>query len=534
MKSLTNSRRTKVKTIKVRKNGRKAVDAASSMNLPMGFSRILRQQATTRWTLPSVATFTPNYIEMILQGALAGNHVQQWELFDIMLRNWPSLATCKQELVQGVTRRELVFDPYSQEDELATDSAIEREKLVTCAIRSMAPDPTRDDNAIRGTIKDIMDAWFRGLSVLEIIWQTIDDKDQGQIVTPKATAWAHPCYYGFNQEGILGLTDEEQNAYSVYNTTSYSPRKPILRPFPENKFLIAIHKAKSGSPLSGPLLAPLAWWWCAANFSSDWLLNLAQVFGLPFRWANYAASSPDQTVSAICDMLQNMGSAGWAAFPEGTTLELKEASKAGGSSPQDSLLDRADSYARTLILGQTMTGQTIASGRGGQAFGTVEAQGKQDRIDDACAFVVEIINQQLIPAILMLNYGDADEAPTCRFLQETEGSYQDAQRDQMLSGLGLPIPLSHLRHKYNIPEPTGEEEVTEPPPEPKAPSDVSPGPDGTRPIGESPKEPSPSEKPRQVQAHAKLEEISKIEDYEIFARELRKLATDLVLAKEYK
>jgi phage gp29-like protein len=521
------------RTVRVRKNGKKAIDAASSMKLPMGYSqRRIRQQAVTRWTLPSVAAFTPNYIEMILQGALAGNHVQQWELFDVMLRNWPSLATCEQELVQGVTRRELVFDPHSQEDELATDSAIEREKLVTCAIRSMNPDPTRDDNTIRGTIKDIMDAWFRGISVLEIIWQTIDDKDQGQIMAPKATAWAHPCCYGFNENGVLGLTDEDQNAYSIYNT-AYSPRKPILRPFPENKFLIAIHKAKSGSPLSGPLLAPLAWWWCAANFSSDWLLNLAQVFGLPFRWANYAASSPDQTVSAICDMLANMGSAGWAAFPEGTTLELKEASKAGGSSPQDSLLDRADGYARTLILGQTMTGQTIASGRGGQAFGTVEAQGKQDRIDDACAFVVEIINQQLIPAILMLNYGNTDEAPTCRFLQETEGSYQDAQRDQMLSGLGLPIPLSHLRHKYNIPEPTGDEEITTPPPKPVAPSDVNTGPKGTRPIGQTPNGNSPSEKPRQVEAKSatadlRLEALSLIEDDEIFARELRKLASELV------
>jgi hypothetical protein len=63
-----------------------------------------------------------------------------------------------------------------------------------------------------------------------------------------------------------------------------------------------------------------------------------------------------------------------------------------------------------------------------------------------------------------------------------------------------------------------------------APSDVSAGPDGTRPIGESPKEPSPSETPRQVEA--KLKALSLIEDDEIFARELRKLASELVTAKE--
>jgi hypothetical protein len=225
-------------------------------------------------------------------------------------------------------------------------------------------------------------------------------------------------------------------------------------------------------------------------------------------------------------MLANMGSAGWAAFPEGTTMELKEANKAGGNTPQGDLLDRADHYARALILGQTLTGQTIASGRGGQAFGTVEAQLKQDRLDAACAFVARVINRQLIPSILRRNYGETDDPPCCRFLQETEGTYQDAQRDQILCGLGLPIPLSHLRQKYNIPEPTGDEEVTKPPPKPVAPSSISPGPAGTRPIGESPKQPSPSEKPRQVEA--KLEALSLIEDDEIFARELRKLASELV------
>src|SRR5262245_19299553 len=366
------------KTIKVRKNGRKSIDAASTMNVPIGMSRIIRNQAMFRWLRPSLASLTPRHIETILDGALAGNHVQQWELFDLMLDSWPTLSACQAELLYGVTRRELIFDPYAKEDELATPGAIEREKLVTYAIRSMDPDVTRNENGLQDTIKDIMDGWFRGISLLEIIWQTLDTDEQGMVTMPKSTCWLHPCCYGFNYEGTLGLTDPGSTpGYGI--TTAPNPmRQPVLQPIPPYKFLVCIHKVRSGNPMGAALLRPLAWWWCAANFSSDWLLNLAQVFGLPFRWANYATSSPDQTISAICDMLANMGSAGWAAFPEGTTLELKEASKGGGGTPQDDLLDRADNYARSLLLGQTMTGQTIASGRGGQSFGTVEAQLKQD------------------------------------------------------------------------------------------------------------------------------------------------------------
>ena len=57
----------------------------------VGVARILRPQAAYRWLLPQVAAITPQYIEMVMRGALAGNHVQQWELFDLMLDTWPEL-----------------------------------------------------------------------------------------------------------------------------------------------------------------------------------------------------------------------------------------------------------------------------------------------------------------------------------------------------------------------------------------------------------------------------------------------------------
>jgi phage gp29-like protein len=524
------------RTLKVRKNGIKAVDAASTMKLPLSSnSRVTRNQAFMRWQYPGVAAFTPAYVEMILRGALAGDHVRQWELFDLMLQTWPTLASCQQELLYGIERRELVFDPYSEEDKLATPSAIEKEKLVTTLIRGMRPDPASDENEIKGMIKNIMDAWFRGVSVIELLWEPYDIEEQGLVNTPRASVWAHPSNYAFDPQGNMGLVNQSAG----YPNSTGILQPPYLRPFPPNRFLICIHKCLAGSPMGGALLKPLAWWWCAANFSSDWLLNLAQVFGLPFRWASFAASTPDQTVTQICDMLQNMGSAGWAAFPEGTTMELKEASRSGNLSPQGDLLDRADTYARMLILGQTMTGATIASGRGGQAFGTVEAQLKQDRLDAASQFVETIINQQLIPAIMRLNYGDDKEAPTCRFLQETIGTYQDAQRDQILAGPGIamPIPFSHLRAKYAIPEPTGGEEVTKPPPIPTAApfgggGGNGAGPKGTRPIGQS-ADPKQKTKPAdKKKVEAKLAEISLIEDDALFAHELRALAAELVSSQE--
>ena len=512
------------------------------------------------WLLPSVGAITPLYLEMILRGALAGNHVQQYQLFDLMIDSWPELAGCIQELTYGVTRREIIFDPYTEEDEQPSEKAIEKAKLVSALMRKMKPVQAEDENGLKGTVRDLMDGWFRGTVVQEVMWETIDTGRTGVAMGPRATAWVMPMTWGFNQQGVLGYNtatpfmDTSIAQYPVYS----APSQMALEAFPPDKFLVGIHKVKSGSPLGGPMLRVLAWWWCAANFSSDWLLNLAQVFGLPFRWATYSPAAPDATVNAICDMLANMGSAGWGAFPTGTVLELKEPVKNISEAPQSSLLDRADHYARSLILGQTMSGRTmLTSGRGGQAFGTVEAQLKQDRLQAAAEYAADIFNEQLIPSIIRLNYGDEDELPVCRFLQDNEGTFQDAQRDQILVNMGTPIPVSHIRKKYSIPEPEGDEEILAPPvrtPEPTTaagqPIPLTEKASQGQPITEQQRQRSAAqqaeepqsaaketpvargETPTQKQLAAGLERISKIKDDELFAREFRRLTSALVIAAE--
>ena len=465
--SLSQARHPKTKRfVKQRTNGNSNGNGATiSTPITYGLQRILRPQAAFRWILPNLAAITPQYIEMILRGALAGNHVQQWELFDLMFDTWPELSACHQELVYGVLRKKLIYEPAHEEDEQPSPEALDRQKLVSTALRKMEPSAERDDVALDGTIKDILDAWFRGVTVSEVIWQIIDDKQVGTIAAPKSTFWVHPVCFAFNADGVLGLraVKPQSSAQWPYpsSTLAAQPQPAQLEAFPPYKFLIAIHKAKSGTALCGPLLRPLAWWWCAANFASDWLLNLAQLFGLPFRYATHDVNASKELVSQICDMLQNMGTAGWAAFPDGTNIEFMQPNKEGSDhSPQGELLDRADRYARLLILGQTMTGTHGSTGKGGgQAFGKVEKEVKEDRIDAAGKFAASVINRQLINSILMLNYGDTEEAPHIKFLEDEVAGLTEAQRDKVLADAGLPIGVDYLRKKYDIPEPAEGEET---------------------------------------------------------------------------
>ena len=79
--SLTQTRHPKTKRfVKQSSNGSNGSNGSGAT------MRILRPPARYNWLMPNVAAVTPQYIEMILKGALAGNHVQQYELFDLMLR----------------------------------------------------------------------------------------------------------------------------------------------------------------------------------------------------------------------------------------------------------------------------------------------------------------------------------------------------------------------------------------------------------------------------------------------------------------
>lgn len=429
-------------------------------------ARILRPQAAYRWLLPNLAAITPQYIEMTLRGALAGNHVQQWELFDLMLDSWPDLAAVCHELTDGVMRKQTIFSPYAEEGQRPTPEALDRLRRVAVALRSMRPDPAADENDLEGTLRDILSAWVLGTVVLEVDWRTIPFQSS-TLIAPRASFWVHPVCYAWSMEGRLGLRTElglpgqrdPASPNTPWASTSYQPRPTSVNPFPEHKFLIGIHKTKSGTALGGGLLRPLAWWWCAQNFSADWLLDFAQIFGVPFRWATYDPNAPDATIDAIGQMLQNMGSNGWASFPSGANLNILDHSKNGQQTPQGDLIDRASRKARELILGQTLSGSTNDGKGGGLAFGKVEAGVKADRIDAAGKFAASVINQQLIPSILTLNYGDDLYAPAIRFLEQEEGGLEHAQRDTLLINSGVPIPLAFLRKKYGLPAPEADEPV---------------------------------------------------------------------------
>lgn len=448
--------------IPARLKARAVPQRAARSNLNSTMQRIINRQAMGNWLLPSLANVTPQYIETILRGALGGNHVQQWELFDLMEDTWPRLLKNLGEIKGAVAAMDWKLEAWAEDDKPPTDTALERKQIVSAAVWEMNPAPDRDDNGFEQTIADILDAWGKGVSVCEIIWEQRRVGNLGEFALPNCTTWIHPNNYAWGEEGFLGLNLGRASNTLFGNRQSAIGNQQSIEPFPEHKFLIAINKAKSGHPLTAARLRALAWWWCAANFSADWLMNLAQLFGIPFRWATYAQNADDATVTEINDMLTNMGSSGRGAFPEGTNLNFLDSGKAAGTSPQDGLLDRADKACDLLILGQTLTSDVGAGGGGSLALGKVHKGVREQIIQSAANFVARVFNQQLVPAILKENFGDADEAPY--FCPEFESEKDLQATATLIKGAvdaGLNVPRKWAHSELNIPLPQAGEEILE-------------------------------------------------------------------------
>lgn len=463
-------------------------------------SATLRPAGASRWLLPSVAAVTPQYVEAVLRGGLAGNHVQAWELFDLEIDTDPEIASCVMEYMQGVTAKKLLVTPYAADGEEPTPAAVEKAAMVRNALLGMRPDMASDEDGFTSMVKDIIFARFHGQSVLEIDWYKKDGSganirkvpgvtsNGGNCVMPRAVMWVHPVCYAWDNNGRLGLRIELANQHqqqqarrkftesifkgnevrslitpAIWDSATTLARASSLVPFPENNFLVCIDKFKAGTVMgSGSCLRALAFLWIASNLCADWALNYAQLFGIPLRKAFYTPGTPQGKILELKQMMATMGSMGYVTLQTGNDVVSEAAAGGAGESPQAFLLHYANDQKRKVILQQTMSGGTAGGGSKGvgKSFGDTEAEGAKDQCFQSGAdFACTVLNTQFVPYLLTVNGMDGDqEAPIVSLVDESVGTYQDAQTVTLMAPY-VDIGEDYVRSLFKFPKPKAGEKI---------------------------------------------------------------------------
>lgn len=387
----------------------------------------------------------PGEVRSSLSGSLTGNLVAQQLLFQAMIDTWPRLQKALREVKLAARKAPWEVKPFSERGEDPTPNAEKLAKDVERAIWGMKPDPKRGLKGFEGTIEALVEGYFLGHQVSEIHW-----KRYGSEIRPCSSFTLPPRYYGYpdHQDSEDRLMLDPEGNWSTLNRED----------FPDHRFLIAVNGGHPGHATVAAPMRALAGYWLAAVYGLKWLLKYSELFGVPYRWAEYADVTDKKNVA---NMLKNIGNAGWGAFKEGTKLNFVDALKSSNSLPQRDLIKLADEQVDVFILGQTLT--SSAGDKGSQALGNVHMGVRKELIEGICDFSGEILTHQLVPAYCFHNYGrECEDAPSIwPVWKEQKDLKTMAERDSILGLMEGKVKVGKqwFYERHEIPVPSDQDEL---------------------------------------------------------------------------
>lgn len=179
------------------------------------------------------------------------------------------------------------------------------------------------------------------------------------------------------------------------------------------------------------------------NMTSYWDV-FGEIFGMPMRVGTTTSQNPADR-KQIEVMLEDMGAAGWALFPEGTTIDIKESSRGDAYNVYDRRIDRANSEMSKGVLGQTMT---IDNGSSHS-----QSETHLEVFENICAadakLISYIINDDLIPRMIRLGFPLAGRT----FAWDDAATYSPAEQRELERMLlqYYDIDPVYFEDKYKMP-----------------------------------------------------------------------------------
>jgi phage gp29-like protein len=434
----------------------------------MGAQRtIIRPHPRDNQLSPIPVDFDPETLGWILDEGGRGNLMLQNELFNTMEDTWERLRGNLNKLKKAVCKLPFNLQPWTEKGREPSASALEKAAFVEHVLHNQKAATWEGQHNFHGTIYELLDAVARGVAVLEIDWTVEDGK-----YIPTGTRRVPWTCLGFEQP-THHYTTQRLNPSALRLFPDRDPNLSKAFAAYPHKFLVGVYRAKSGHIAETAQLRSLAHLWLGRMLGWEWMAHKAELFGIPLRWATYDPAAPQTQIDQISDMLRNMGTAAWGAFPQGTDLQILNGNTpgvAGSSEPTERLMYLADRACDLLFLGQTLTSEE-GNRSGSYALGNVHREVELDLYENYAAYVIDVINNQLIPSIIELNWGNSEELPFLEVeLNRPEKDKQIVERDKTLFvDMALPVSKQWLYDRHKVPAPGPSEDLFSPTPNPNPP-----------------------------------------------------------------
>lgn len=367
-------------------------------------------------------------------------------LYATMYHDWDVLQKDSNDLAEAVQTLDWTVAPYVGDGEEATPEAQGVAKVVTDALwKRMPQSPGTFGHTFTQLLGALVHGKFRGFNVHEVEWKFDGDMWFPAMFHQLPSQFMRWEYEAGKPDRLLFVPDGETE-------------EP--RPFPDNKFIVALNTTGPDHPLYNATYYPLIAWFGAFKFGLGWFMEYCQKYGLPKLVFHYESESDRRQLEQDLSeekVLNNILLKGDRA------VDIANAPASGASLPQRELLNLAESACHKLILGQTLTSDTSEHG-GSLAQAKVHAGVQADVVRKTADYVADILNSQLIPTIVLLNYGTTDvPMPELRAKIPQEGITQERVQvvKTALEIKGMKLKKSEVYEFSGFSQPADDDEVFE-------------------------------------------------------------------------
>lgn len=312
------------------------------------------------------------------------------QLYATMYHDWYALAKDVEDIDNAIKTLDWQIVPFAEAGEEPDERAIYAAKIVEEALwKRTQHEAGTIGHSFTDLLGSLVHAIYRGYNVHEIEWH-----NDGRLVYPARYYPLPPQFYAWETEA--GKQDR-----LLYVPDGNSAKG---EPFPENRFIVALNQTGPDHPIYNAVFYPLVNLYIAYKHGLGWFLEYAQRFHLPKTVIHYDS---EREKNKILRDLQEERVINTILLGRDNNVEFLASPQGGATLPQHDLLTFAESACHKLILGQTLTSDTSDNG-GSLAQAKVHAGVLSSVVMKRAAFVEEIINNQLIPAVVKLNFGTTE------------------------------------------------------------------------------------------------------------------------------
>ncbi len=308
-----------------------------------------------------------------------------------------------------------------------------RDEEIADAVRTLTESPHFVD-----MLDDCLDALGKGVSVVEIIWDT-----SGAQWTPESYIWQDPRHFHFDRLRRRDLRIKV-------------PGDPDGLPLAAGKFITHFPRLKSGIPARSGLARIAAWAFMLKSYSiKDWAA-FCETYGVPLRLGKYHTNASEKDKRALYRAILAMANDAAGIVPASTEIEIIQANARGGEAVFRAFADFWDEQISKAVLGQTMTTDDGSS----LAQAEVHNDVRLDIRKADARRMAATINRDLVRTFVDLNFGIQERYPAVDLpVTEPEDLKLLAEVLNMLVPMGLRVAMADVRKKVGFTEPDDGAEV---------------------------------------------------------------------------